>query len=653
VLVEPWKFESFPPEDRGHVMTSLQYTLDNMTLVGFDPSDWAQRIEVSAARSDKVYGREKPVFATVRGSGGGKTRAFTEIRRELLKRSNIMVLMITFNSKWDVSAEKDVWPGVTYPDVSYALSVVSRMAAMFFGCELRVTHKKMKKSITKSATLIEFLEKDESGSRIIAQFIVWMIYRIRQYRPSVDTFILLADEVVKMEKLIKKRFNGIEDITSVLRQALLEDRIMIRPPFSTDPAVENSVLKIALALSSLETNSIGESISNRPIVPIILPAALDSKEVVSKIWAPSINSRRVANQEQELLREEQFQLELVASTINSIPRLVEYANTYFVDETYDEVNNVLVFELLNYLNNCIVSDPTFPTSSVLRAIIFNQEIPLSDPGLKLSISVSVVTNSVTVFNEEKNLTNLQTSILTLNKAASATTSEIGKSVHKGLTNILESLRSVNTKNLGSILEILVYNWLKIRLDVAAATFAEGVSLATIFALEPDMILLPEEWYPLLEQPLKLGHLMKSFILSIDSHFDQMGSRLELENIQVTRGYPVVLIQPTPKESYDVGLKVLLPDRDTPVYIFIELKSRDVVEGRVPNRIQRQYKGPPPSQYYHTATVMDGTEFLYIFMSTRVDESRTVDRCILLGQTAVYRFMGQVKGLYEALRGATG
>eukprot|EP01042_Synura_sphagnicola_P007779 gene7779-9957_t len=120
----------------------------------------------------------------------------------------------------------------------------------------------------------------------------------------------------------------------------------------------------------------------------------------------------------------------------------------------------------------------------------------------------------------------------------------------------------------------------------------------------------------------------------------MGSRLELENIQVTRGYPVVLIQPTPKESYDVGLKVLLPDRDTPVYIFIELKSRDVVEGRVPNRIQRQYKGPPPSQYYHAATVMDGTDFLYISMSTRVDESRTVDRCILLGQTAVYRFMGQ-------------
>jgi len=102
----------------------------------------------------------------------------------------------------------------------------------------------------------------------------------------------------------------------------------------------------------------------------------------------------------------------------------------------------------------------------------------------------------------------------------------------------------------------------------------------------------------------------------------------------------------------VGLKVLFPDRNTPLYILIELKTRDVLGGRVPNRVQRQYKGPP-SQYYHTATVMDGAEFLYMSMSTRVEESKRVDRCVLLGQMAVYRFMGQVKGLYEALRGAMG
>eukprot|EP01042_Synura_sphagnicola_P003959 gene3959-biopygen4263 len=342
-MVEPWNFESFPPEDRGHVMTSLQYTLDNMTLIGFDPSDWAQQIEESAACSDNVYGREKPVFAAVRGSGGGKTRAFTEIRRELLRRENTLVMMITFNSDWDASEVKDVWPGVTYPDVSYALSVVSRMAAMFFNQNLDDVYSLIEPSLESSFSINRL--KLVSGKKIIAQFIVWMIYRIRQYRPSVDTFILLADEVVRMETSIKERFGGINDITSVLRKAVLDRRIMIRPPFSTDPAVEDSVLNVALVLSSLETSPIGESVSTRPVQAIILPAALDYKEVVSKIWAPSIQNRHGANQ-RKLSRDESFMLELVASTVNNIPRLVEYSNTYFVNYGCENVNGTLISYLV-------------------------------------------------------------------------------------------------------------------------------------------------------------------------------------------------------------------------------------------------------------------------------------------------------------------
>ena len=52
------------------------------------------------------------MFTTVRGSGGGKTKAITEDRRELLKKDNILVLMITFNSISSASVEKDDWPSV-------------------------------------------------------------------------------------------------------------------------------------------------------------------------------------------------------------------------------------------------------------------------------------------------------------------------------------------------------------------------------------------------------------------------------------------------------------------------------------------------------------------------------------------------------------
>eukprot|EP01042_Synura_sphagnicola_P036897 gene36897-biopygen34312 len=295
-----------------------------------------------------------------------------------------------------------------------------------------------------------------------------MIYRIRQYRPSVDTFILLADEVVRMEKLIMKRFDGIEDITSVLREALLNQCIMIRPPFSTDPAVEDSVLKVALAVSCQEASPTGGSVSNRPVMPIILPAALDYKEVVSKIWAPSIINKRGASQKQ-LSRDESFKLELVASTVNNIPRLAEYANTYFVNYGCENVNGTLISYLMGNVSLFIRGLGHFPSNLVLRGIIFDTEIPLSDPGLKEAIAYSIITNSLPVFDERASLNSLETNIFMLQKAASASTSEIAKSVHKGLTNILESLQNVNKKNLGNVREILVYNWLKIRLDVAGDT----------------------------------------------------------------------------------------------------------------------------------------------------------------------------------------
>eukprot|EP01042_Synura_sphagnicola_P036363 gene36363-biopygen3449 len=476
-MVESKNYETMSPEEQGHVMDSLNKTLDAMSLIGFDATAWAKKIQDSAVTSANDWGRGKTVFATVRGSGGGKTRAFTEIRRGMLTNDNMLVLLITFNNKWDASTVADNWPGVKSPDISYALSVVLRMAAMYFNQNLEVIRDLMTQCFLFSTVQGPILK---SGKRILVQFIVWMIYRIRQYRPSVDTFILLADEVVKMEYIISKKFSDIEDITSVLRGALLDELIMVRPPNSTVQSVEDSVLKVALALSSLETSPIGESLSARPVEPIILPAELDYKEVVSKIWAPSINTKRVANQEQKVSREELFRLELVAVTMNNIPRLVQFANEYFLNNECSDVNSTLVHNLLGDLNSRIADNRPFPTSSVLRSIIFNTEIALSDPGLKKAIAYIMITNSVTVFDEKLSLSSLQTSIFMLNKAVSNTKSEIAKSVHEGLTNILESLKNVSEGNLGRILEVLVYNWLKIRLDVAAATFAESVSLETIF-----------------------------------------------------------------------------------------------------------------------------------------------------------------------------
>jgi len=94
VMVAPEKYDSFPPQDQGHVIDSLNQTLKVMPLIGFDPTSWAQNIEAYTRTTAGLCERKKYMFATVRGSGGGKTRAFTEIRRELLRRENTLVMIL-------------------------------------------------------------------------------------------------------------------------------------------------------------------------------------------------------------------------------------------------------------------------------------------------------------------------------------------------------------------------------------------------------------------------------------------------------------------------------------------------------------------------------------------------------------------------------
>jgi hypothetical protein len=54
-------------------------------------------LEVALAREPDT--REKPLVATVRGTGGGKTRLLEEIRLAKNKERNCVVLSITFNNK--------------------------------------------------------------------------------------------------------------------------------------------------------------------------------------------------------------------------------------------------------------------------------------------------------------------------------------------------------------------------------------------------------------------------------------------------------------------------------------------------------------------------------------------------------------------------
>jgi len=229
VIAHPTEYNTLSFNEQGHIIDA-EIAL-SLPLIDFNAAEWSKKL-VDSARTPTDEGRRKPLFAIVRGSGSGKTRALTEIRKEMClkwSKDDVFVLAITFNSTWEVSKYYDVWNGVESPYVSYALSVVSRMACMFFNLKLSNVCNMMKNPASGLLHLIR--EMDGNGEEIIRQCIVWMVETVRSShwsRRVVNTFVLLVDEVVQLEEHIKalypvpKGTGLVVDSTAVLRAALLE-----------------------------------------------------------------------------------------------------------------------------------------------------------------------------------------------------------------------------------------------------------------------------------------------------------------------------------------------------------------------------------------------------------------------------------------------
>eukprot|EP01042_Synura_sphagnicola_P036348 gene36348-biopygen3115 len=281
IIRKPELYHTLEFREQGQIIDAKERL--EMQLLDFNPSTWAKKI-LDSANKDKP-GRFKPLFATVRGSGGGKTRAWTEIRREiLLNYEKVFVLAITFNSAWEVGGT-DEWLGVRSPRTSYTFSVMARMLSMFFNVPLNNICHLMRNRSTGLKDVFQDAEGWEQD--MIVELILWMTGRVKEYRPTVDTFVLLVDEVVRMETYIQENFvPSVKDCTSTLRQALLQEEIQLPP---CEGAIEPSTLKVSLAISSLQAVYLGNTVStSRRVIPVILPAELNYLDVVNKLWLPTI-----------------------------------------------------------------------------------------------------------------------------------------------------------------------------------------------------------------------------------------------------------------------------------------------------------------------------------------------------------------------------
>ena len=192
--------------------------------------------------------RRKPVCATVRGQGGGKTRALEEIRRAILcTRPNVLPIAITFNK--DSNSDIDSWGAVETPQLFYALSLVARMASSFYDIDFCDLSNTMNDHLP---NILHYNRRRSSGAtELIREFVVIMMEAMSAHNRMVDTFVLLIDEAVRMETHIRDcgffKIPADVQMTSVISAALLNKKLT----FSPSDGEPHQPINAALLISSL------------------------------------------------------------------------------------------------------------------------------------------------------------------------------------------------------------------------------------------------------------------------------------------------------------------------------------------------------------------------------------------------------------------
>jgi hypothetical protein len=163
--------------------------------------------------------RDKPLFAMVRGSGGGKTRTLMEIRDECLRREGVLPIAITFNHAWDIWNDS-LWTSSTgRARLCYALSVVLRMTSVMFG-------------IFRGDDLVmqslHLLDGDhcDAPQDIIRGMLNLLEDKVNEKRGGkyVKQIVVMLDECVMSEERALAFNARATDITFIARYAILYDK---------------------------------------------------------------------------------------------------------------------------------------------------------------------------------------------------------------------------------------------------------------------------------------------------------------------------------------------------------------------------------------------------------------------------------------------
>ena len=151
--------------------------------------------------------RWKPVVCTVRGTGGGKTRALEELRIALNKRNGCVAVAVTFNKNTMLHIDE------TSGNKERALvkAVISRLASTLYSIEL-----------TDCIPILNGVPIEIKTEQLLPGFIRHVVKRMRENGARVTSFVILIDEAVRALEELNSSF----DLYGQIRSGVLDTQIL-------------------------------------------------------------------------------------------------------------------------------------------------------------------------------------------------------------------------------------------------------------------------------------------------------------------------------------------------------------------------------------------------------------------------------------------
>lgn len=602
----------------------------DIPLLDFNPEDQFNKI----AEESKVFSTSEPtprdisLCCTVRGKGGGKTRALQEVCFEALKSSNnCLAIGVTFNSHTSISYEdfdgvawkilmvEKKYPSITQYTDLLIFSACSRILASFYSIPYDIVISRLQNILL---SLPEW-----SGKVVFVTVVNHVLCHTRRSRP-VDKFLLVIDESKMAVEELKNVDKTIYDPYVTLRDSLLSGDFFTK---MAHPMLLMSGLTVLPTMIATD--------SKRQIVAIPLAEHLDNSQV-TELLLEKLRSNNI-----HISKTTEKQLQLWAALFSNVPRTMEYALAA-IDKVAAKKHRNLANSIANS-TAAVAFDAAFATawlseikglcaqyssmkiatfdSSLLRALVLSEEVSVLEESVRTLIQMSEFTNSLHEMPDDNAgstsaMIKPITSPLLLWRRLESNMGGNSPMLQQMYSTVVSTMNYIKERqtmpsigsvrqNAGSLLENMMTGMIKLRFLAFSGpphgaskafrkTYQPTVSLHTMLALPNSMegTILKDVVVDLRELHLQLKTqksndssikgLPQSFLKKVS--FEDNGNLTEiflkdLGTVVVSKVSPVRLIKFNMAERADGGMLLYRGKEQPPLLVLWDCESRAPLSSR--------------------------------------------------------------------------